>query len=183
MTGDLLVASVERQRVPELRRGDAVAMGSLAGHEWAAVESAGERTVGGRWSFLGRALDAFAPAGCRNSFRLGRGAALGVDFATSEKQDRKGRRDGRSVRGFEPKVLGYLTWDRKANAFTRFDVIALGEAYGTPGGDHHFNYRTGRHPVGISMDLVSGTTPAERVPPRASVVYDTPNPAYFATGK
>ena len=73
MTGDLPVASVERQRVPELRRGDAVAMGSLAGHERAAVraavESAGERTVGGRWSFLGRALDAFAPAGCRNSFR------------------------------------------------------------------------------------------------------------------
>ncbi len=115
--------------------------------------------------------------------RLTGAAALGADFATAEKEDRKGKREGRSVQGFEPKVLGHLTWDRKAGAFTRFDVVALGDAYGTPGGDHHFNYRPGRYPVGISMELAAGKTPAERVPPRAAVVYDTPNPAYFATGK
>ena len=115
--------------------------------------------------------------------RLEGSAALGADFATSAKEDRKGQRDGRSVQGFEPKVLGYLTWERQANVFTRFDVVALGDAYGTPGGDHHFNYRPGRYPVGISMELVSGKTPAERIPPRAAVVYDTPNPEYFATGK
>jgi transposase len=33
------------------------------------LRSAGERTVDGLWSFLGRALDAFAPAECRNYFR------------------------------------------------------------------------------------------------------------------
>ena len=115
--------------------------------------------------------------------RLEGAAALGADYATSEKNDRKGARDGQSVQGFEPRVLGYLTYARKTNAFTRFDVIALGEAYGTPSGDHHFNYRAGRYPIGISFELAAGTTPAERVPPRASVVYDTPNPAYFATGK
>jgi len=87
------------------------------------------------------------------------------------------------VQGFEPKILGHLTWDRKANVFTRFDIIALGDAYGTPGGDHHFNYRPGRYPIGISLEMVSGKTPAERVPPRASVVYDTPNKSYFDTGK
>jgi hypothetical protein len=101
----------------------------------------------------------------------------------SEKNDRKGSREGQSVQGFEPKVLGYLTYDRRTNRFTRFDVIALGDDYGTPSGDHYFNYRAGRYPIGISFELVSGTTPAERIPPRASVVYDTPNPAYFATGK
>ncbi len=115
--------------------------------------------------------------------RLEGSAALGADFATADKEDRKGKREGRSVQGFEPIVLGDLTWDRRANAFTRFDVIALGDAYGTPWGDHHFNYRPGRYPVGISMELVSGKAPADRVPPRASVVYDTPNPAYFATGE
>jgi hypothetical protein len=61
-------------------------------------------------------------------------------------------------------------------------VIALGEAYGTPAGDHYFNYRPGRYPVGISLELAAGTTPAERIPPRAAVIYDTPNPAYFDTG-
>ena len=115
--------------------------------------------------------------------RLEGSAALGADFATADQEDRKGKREGRSVQGFEPRVLGYLTWNRKANSFTRFDIIALGDAYGTPWGDHHFNYRPGRYPVGISMEIVSGKAPADRVPPPASVVYDTPNPAYFATGK
>ncbi|MBM4068314.1 MAG: hypothetical protein FJ271_05140 [Planctomycetes bacterium] len=115
--------------------------------------------------------------------RLEGAAALGADYATSDKLDRKGLRKGRSVEGFEPKVLGYLTFDRKVSRFTRFDVLALGDAYGTPGGDYHFYYRPGRYPVGISLELASGTTPGERIPPRAAVVYDTPNPAYFATGK
>jgi transposase len=34
----------------------------------ALLRSAGERTVEGLWSFLGQALDAFAPAECRNYF-------------------------------------------------------------------------------------------------------------------
>lgn len=115
--------------------------------------------------------------------RLEGAAALGADYATSEKRDRKGSPKGESVQGFEPKVLGYLTWDSKTNTFTRFDIIALGDAYGTPWGDHHFNYRAGRYPIGISLELAAGKTPAERIPPRAAVVYDTPNPAYLATGK
>jgi hypothetical protein len=115
--------------------------------------------------------------------RLEGAAALGADYATSEQKDRKGSPKGESVQGFEPKVLGYLTWSLKTNAFTRFDVIALGDGFGTPGGDHHFNYRAGRYPIGISFELGVGTTPGERIPPRAAVVYDTPNPAYFATGK
>lgn len=115
--------------------------------------------------------------------RLDGDAALGADHDKSMRLDRKGSREGRSVQGFEPKILGYLSYDRKAKRFTRFDVVALGDAYGTPGGDYHFYYRPGRYPIGISMELISGQTPGERVPPRAAVVYDTPNPAYFATGK
>jgi hypothetical protein len=114
--------------------------------------------------------------------RLEGAADLGADYATSEMKDRKGSQKGESVQGFEPKVLGYLTYNLKTNTFTRFDIIALGDAYGTPGGDHHFNYRAGRYPIGISFEL-AGTTPGERIPPRAAVVYDTPNPAYLATGK
>jgi transposase len=35
----------------------------------ALLRRAGERTVAGLWSFLGRALDAFSPEECRNYFR------------------------------------------------------------------------------------------------------------------
>lgn len=145
----------------------------------------GECSICGRDAVRSRSLTLTVTDVSRDTvqLRLEGSAALGADFATSDKEDRKGKRAGRSVQGFEPKVLGYLMWDRKAHAFTRFDVAALGEAFGTPGGDHYFNYRPGRYPVGISMELASGKTPAERIPPRAAVVYDTPNPAYFATGK
>jgi hypothetical protein len=119
----------------------------------------------------------------RVELRLEGSAALGADYDTSVKEDRKGAREGRSVQGFEPKVLGSLNYDRKRSVFTRFDIVALGDAYGTPGGDHHFNYRPGRYPIGISLELAEGKTPAERIPPRAAVIYDTPNPLYFATGK
>ncbi len=54
--------------------------------------------------------------------RLEGSAALGADFDTSEKNDRKGSRDGQSVQGFEPKVLGYLTYNRRTNAFSRFEL-------------------------------------------------------------
>jgi len=128
-------------------------------------------------------LTVTAASADRVELRLEGAAELGADYDTSVKDDRKGAREGRSVQGFEPKVLGYLAYDRKANAFTRFDVVALGDAFGTPSGDHHFNYRPGRYPIGISMELVEGKSPAERIPPRAAVIYDTPNPQYFSTGK
>jgi hypothetical protein len=115
--------------------------------------------------------------------RLEGSAALGADYATSEQQDRKGSPEGKSVQGFEPKVLGYLAYDRQTSTFTRFDVIALGDAFGTPSGSGYPLYRPGHYPIGISLELVPGTSPAERIPPRAAVVYDTPNTAYFATGK
>lgn len=115
--------------------------------------------------------------------RLEGSAALGADEATSEKLDKKGKEsDGRSVQGYEPQVLGYLTYDMKKKVFKRFDIVALGNAYGTPGGAYYFYYRPGRYPIGIALEIAA-PVPAERVPPRASVVYTTPNPEYFATGR
>lgn len=115
--------------------------------------------------------------------RLEGRAALGADYETADKRDRKGAKEGESVQGFEPEVLGYLTFDRRSGTFTRFDVVALGDAYGTPWGDHFFYYRSGKYPIGISFELADGSRAAERIPPRAAVVYDTPNPEYLATGK
>ncbi len=48
---------------------------------------------------------------------------------------------------------------------------------------YHDSLTLGPYPIRISFELASCTTTAERVRPRASVVYDTPNPACFATGK
>ena len=128
-------------------------------------------------------LTVTAASADRVELRLDGAVALGADHETSVREDRKGSKAGRSVQGFEPRVLGYLTFDRKAGSFTRFDVLALGDAYGTPGGDHHFNYRPGRYPIGIWLELADATKPADRIPPRAAVIYDTPNPEYFGTAK
>lgn len=64
-------------------------------------------------------------------------------------------------------------------AFTRFDGLALGDAHGKQGGSNVMFYRPGRHPLGVSFELVSGNAPANRIPPRAAVVYHTLNPQYL----
>jgi hypothetical protein len=80
--------------------------------------------------------------------------------------------------GGDFRFLGYLQFDSKKNAFDRFDVVALGKAWG--GGGEPVN-GTGKGPrveyvpvyerelrpysVGIAYHLVSGEKPTDRVPP------------------
>ena len=60
---------------------------------------------------------------------------------------------------------------------------SLGSAFVPfPGG-----FRGGRADAPVlarrNLELADGKSPAERIPPRAAVIYDTPNPQYLATGK
>ena len=66
--------------------------------------------------------------------------------------------------GYEPELFGHLEYDRQAGTFTRFDLIALGDYYGRLGGSAWNVYRPGRQPLGITFELSSGDTPADRIP-------------------
>jgi hypothetical protein len=80
--------------------------------------------------------------------------------------------------GYEPRLLGYLVYDRQKNAFQRFDIVALGDHFGKLGIADSAS-RPGRQPLGIAFELVKGDAPADRVPPGRAM----PSKSYFAPDK
>ncbi|OAI46675.1 hypothetical protein AYO44_10890 [Planctomycetaceae bacterium SCGC AG-212-F19] len=72
----------------------------------------------------------------------------------------QGRPDGKQTI-YEPALLGYVTYDVRAKAIIKFDMVALGDVTNTPRG-----VRPGAHPLGIAFELVRQPTVAERVVPR-----------------
>jgi hypothetical protein len=66
--------------------------------------------------------------------------------------------------GYEPKMLGFLEYDPQKQAFTRFDMVALGDQFGRVGLTIGAA-RPGCQPLGITFELVKGDRPADRVPP------------------
>ncbi len=70
---------------------------------------------------------------------------------------------------YEPALLGYLEYDRKRQAFTRFDLVALGTASGLPrDANGVVTPRKGPYPLGIAFELVPNPTTAERLYPRGA---------------
>jgi hypothetical protein len=70
-------------------------------------------------------------------------------------------------RGYDASLLGYVTVNRAKPAVERFDVVALGDAWG----DHSYGQpeaRTDHTPLGVAFTLARGTRPADRVPPQAA---------------
>jgi hypothetical protein len=88
----------------------------------------------------------------------------------SAKMQREGRR------GYEARVQGYLTYDRKKERFTRFDLLSWGEAWGE--GTYTGGAPPGRFPLVIAASL-AGDTPGDHIPPQASRNLRD----YFATGR
>lgn len=84
--------------------------------------------------------------------------------------------------GYEAQLLGFLTYDRKQEAFTRFDLTALGDVYGRmpsgTGNALHGSVRLGRAPLGFAFELVPGAKPADRIPPTGRYLKD-----YFETDR
>jgi hypothetical protein len=66
--------------------------------------------------------------------------------------------------GYEPRVLGFIEYDDVKEVITRFDVVALGDHFGRLG-IADSAARVGLQPLGISFELVTGTAPADRIPP------------------
>jgi hypothetical protein len=80
-------------------------------------------------------------------------------------------------RGYDGRLLGYLTYDRAAKTITQFSLVAVGDHWGR--GTFTRNARPGRTPLGHAFELVSGKTPEDRIPPQAARQLD----GYLGTGK
>jgi hypothetical protein len=70
-------------------------------------------------------------------------------------------------RGYDCRLRGELTYDSAKGAFTRFDLVAVGDRWG---GTEHNNRQEDlpASPMGIVLQL-AGDTPADRTPPHANL--------------
>lgn len=75
--------------------------------------------------------------------------------------------------GYDAKLSGRLEYDPAKKAFTRFDLLALGEHWGPRG---KFT-RPGRNPLGIAFELAKGDHPMDQAYPFA--LYFPGQKAYF----
>lgn len=66
--------------------------------------------------------------------------------------------------GYEARLTGMLEYDPRREAFTRFDVVAIGECWGGDWEGGRFK-RPGRAPLGVAFQLAAGDKAVDRVPP------------------
>lgn len=66
--------------------------------------------------------------------------------------------------GYEPRLLGFIEYDLAKKVITRFDMVAMGDHFGRLG-IADSAARVGLQPLGISFELVTGSAPADRIPP------------------
>ncbi len=83
----------------------------------------------------------------------------------------------KASRGFDARLLGFITCDTERKSLTRFDLVAVGDHWGR--GQHTRNARPGRTPLGIAFELARGDSPGDRIPPQAAREINS----YFATGR
>jgi hypothetical protein len=68
----------------------------------------------------------------------------------------------KAERGIELRLLGFLTFDRAKDTFSRFDILALGRNWGRAA--HNGEGRPGKGPIGLLVQL-AGNSPYDRVAP------------------
>lgn len=70
---------------------------------------------------------------------------------------------------YEPRLLGYLAYDPMKKAFTRFDVVALGNVRGRPVGANLLGERVApANPLGVAFELVANPRPADFLNPQGA---------------
>ena len=70
--------------------------------------------------------------------------------------------------GFASSLEGRIEFDRKKNAFTRFDIIAPGHVWGRWGDANNnsmYVERPGKVPFGFALELADSDSPTDRIPP------------------
>jgi hypothetical protein len=70
---------------------------------------------------------------------------------------------------YDPRLLGYLSYDPAKKVMTRLDIVALGDVRGRPNGENLVGERLGEAtPLGIAFELVTNPRPADHLPPRGA---------------
>src|SRR5262245_49496933 len=68
---------------------------------------------------------------------------------------------------YDPRVLGYLSYNPAKKVLTRLDIVAMGDVRGRLNGENIAGERLGEaDPLGFAFELVSGDNPVDRLPPR-----------------
>jgi len=94
--------------------------------------------------------------------------------------------NGPLEQGFETPIHGRVEYDRATKRFTRFAVVAPGEVWGRWGdanGKSMYVERPGRAPFGFAIELATGESPTDRIPPGGNGRYVTGRTGYFASTK
>jgi hypothetical protein len=84
--------------------------------------------------------------------------------------------DDVSKAGCDLTFSGRLEYDVRKQLFTRFDIVAVGDAWGE--GTNRYrgagkNAEPRRWPLGLAFELVTGNRPIDRIPPFAASRYST----------
>ncbi|MCH7727100.1 MAG: hypothetical protein IH991_11555 [Planctomycetes bacterium] len=88
--------------------------------------------------------------------------------------------------GFETPLYGRLHYDRAKQQFTRFDVVAPGHVWGRWGdanGKSMYVERPGRSPFGFALELATGDSPSNRLPPGGNGRYVSERTGYFSAAR
>ena len=92
--------------------------------------------------------------------------------------------NGPLAQGYATPLFGRLEYDRRKQAFTRFDIVAPGDVWGRWGdanGKSMYVERPGRSPFGFAFELATGNSPSDRIPPGGNGNY-VEGTGYFAAG-
>jgi hypothetical protein len=102
----------------------------------------------------------------------------GSDFVASQATSP----NGPLPQGYETPLHGRLIYDRRKHRFTRFDIVAPGEVWGRWGdanGKSMYVERPGRAPFGFALELATGESPTDRIPPGGNGRYVSEAAGYF----
>ena len=73
----------------------------------------------------------------------------------------------KAARGYEPRIFGFIRYDRRNQRLTAFDVVSIGDHWGS-GSFTRRGERGGRTPLGIAFELSPGNSPAECIAPQGA---------------
>jgi hypothetical protein len=93
--------------------------------------------------------------------------------------------NGPLAQGFATPLHGRLEFDRKTKTFKRFDIVAPGHVWGRWGdanGKSMYVERPRRSPFGFALQLATGNSPTDRIPPGGNGRYIT-GADYFGDSK